>query len=129
MTTDRDIAAMATEPPSVEPEPAASAAAPEAPPAPGPRPPAPFWLLSLYTPAAEDAVDWGRGNYTLMTRGGRVDSTGDLKKQLPMVAEGSVLVSASALRGSAPDVAPDGFAHPVFRAGFAVSIPLPEEGQ
>jgi hypothetical protein len=23
-------------------------------------------------------------------------------------------------------VAPDGFAHPVFRAGFAVSIPLPE---
>ena len=24
------------------------------------------------------------------------------------------------------DVAPDGFAHPVFRAGFAVAIPLPE---
>jgi len=23
-------------------------------------------------------------------------------------------------------VAPDGFAHPVFRAGFALAIPLPE---
>jgi hypothetical protein len=52
-----------------------------------------------------------------------------LKKQLPMVEEGSVLIAADGLRGSAPDVAPDGFAHPVFRAGFAVSIPLPEAPQ
>jgi CRISPR type III-A-associated RAMP protein Csm4 len=99
-------------------------------PAPGPRPPvphaAPFWLLSLYAPAADEAVDWARGNYSLVTRGGRVDASGDLKKQLPMVVEGSVLYAAEGLRGSAPDVAPDGFAHPVFRAGFAVSIPLPE---
>jgi CRISPR type III-A-associated RAMP protein Csm4 len=137
VTADADIAALTAEPSSVGPEPAAPAPAPEALPAPGPRPPAPdsapvpkaHWLLSLYTPSAADAVDWGRGNYILMTRGGRVDSTGDLKKQLPMVAEGSVLVASSVLRGSAPDVAPDGFAHPVFRAGFAVSIPLPEEGQ
>ena len=43
-----------------------------------------------------------------------------------MVAEGSVLYAASEPRGAAADVAPDGFAHPVFRAGFAVSIPLPE---
>ena len=99
------------------------------PPAPGPRPPAPFWLLSLFTPAAGDAVDWERGNYHLVTRGGRVDSSGELKKQLPMVAEGSVVYAAAEPRGSAPDVAPDGFAHPVFRAGFAVSIPLPEAGQ
>ena len=28
--------------------------------------------------------------------------------------------------GAAPDVAPEGFAHPVFRAGFALAIPLPE---
>jgi hypothetical protein len=41
------------------------------------------------------------------------------------VAEGSVLHSAGTLRGAAPDVAPEGFAHPVFRAGFALSIPLP----
>jgi CRISPR Csm4 C-terminal domain len=43
-----------------------------------------------------------------------------------MVAEGSVLYASSALRGAVPDVAPDGFVHPVYRAGFALSIPLPE---
>jgi CRISPR type III-A-associated RAMP protein Csm4 len=90
---------------------------------------APFWLLSLYTPSAGDSVDWERGSYTLLTRGGRVDASGELKKQLPMIAEGSVLYAGAALRGSATDVAPDGFAHPVFRAGFAVSIPLPEADQ
>jgi hypothetical protein len=42
-----------------------------------------------------------------------------------MVAEGSVLCAAAPPRGSAADVAPDDFAHPVFRAGFALSIPLP----
>jgi hypothetical protein len=98
-------------------------------PAPGPRPPAPHWLLSLFTPASTDSIDWTRGNYTVLIRGGRVEApsrSGDLKRQLQMVAEGSVLYAASAPRGSAPDVAPAGFAHPVFRAGFAVSIPLPE---
>ena len=37
------------------------------PPAPGPRPPAAsrHWLLSLFTPAPADAVDWQRGNYTV----------------------------------------------------------------
>jgi CRISPR/Cas system CSM-associated protein Csm4 (group 5 of RAMP superfamily) len=86
-------------------------------------------LLSLFTPATADTVDWARGNYTLMARGGRVDSpagSGELKKQIQMVAEGSVLFADGAPRGSAADVAPDGFAHPVFRAGFALSIPLPE---
>jgi CRISPR type III-A-associated RAMP protein Csm4 len=112
---------------SVTSEPEMSAMA--APQAPGSRSPAPFWLLSLFTPAADDSIDWGRGNYSLTTRGGRVDSSGALKKQLPMVAEGSVVYAASEPLGSAPDVAPDGFAHPVFRAGFAVSIPLPEAGQ
>jgi len=42
-----------------------------------------------------------------------------------MVEEGSVLVAASAPRGAAPDVAPEGFPHPVYRAGFAVAIPIP----
>src|SRR5436190_927732 len=43
------------------------------------------WLLSLFAPAAEDAVDWARGNYSVIPRGGRVDSPvrrGDLKKQV-----------------------------------------------
>jgi len=87
------------------------------------------WLLSLFTPAADDAVDWGRGSYTVLARGGRIDSpagSGDLKKQIQMVAEGSVLYADGVPWGVAADVAPDGFAHPVFRAGFALAIPLPE---
>jgi CRISPR/Cas system CSM-associated protein Csm4 (group 5 of RAMP superfamily) len=73
-------------------------------------------------------VDWGRGNYAVLARSGRVDSpagSGELKKEIQMVAEGSVLCAAAPPRGSAADVAPDGFAHPVFRAGFALAIPLP----
>jgi hypothetical protein len=86
------------------------------------------WLLSLFTPAPDDSVDWGRGNYVVLARCGRVDSpagSGELKKEIQMVAEGSVLCAATPPRGSAADVAPDGFAHPVFRAGFALSVPLP----
>jgi CRISPR/Cas system CSM-associated protein Csm4 (group 5 of RAMP superfamily) len=87
------------------------------------------WLLSLFTPAADDTVDWARGSYTVLARGGRIDSpsgSGELKKQIQMVAEGSVLYADVAPLGAAADVAPDGFAHPVFRAGFALAIPLPE---
>jgi hypothetical protein len=64
----------------------------------------------------------------MVIRGGRVESpagSGEPKKLLQMVAEGSVLQGSSAPTGAAPDVAPDGFPHPVFRAGFAVAIPLP----
>ena len=42
-----------------------------------------------------------------------------------MIAEGSVLVAPSEPRGSVTDVAPDGFPHPVYRAGFALAIPIP----
>jgi CRISPR type III-A-associated RAMP protein Csm4 len=86
------------------------------------------WLLSLFTPAPADSVDWARGNYAVQARGGRVDSpagSGELKKQVQMVVEGSVLYADDAPHGAAADVAPDGFAHPVFRAGFALAIPLP----
>jgi CRISPR type III-A-associated RAMP protein Csm4 len=87
-----------------------------------------YWLLSVFAPAESDAVDWAQGDYVLTTRGGRVESTagwGDGKKLTRMVAEGSVIVAAAAPRGSAADVAPDGFAHPVYRAGFALAIPVP----
>jgi CRISPR type III-A-associated RAMP protein Csm4 len=87
------------------------------------------WMLGLFSPAASDSVDWGRGNYTMLARGGRIESpsgSGESKKSVQMVAEGSVVYAAGAPHGSAPDVAPDGFPHPVFRAGFAVAIPLPE---
>ncbi|MDX2153861.1 MAG: hypothetical protein SFV54_24180 [Bryobacteraceae bacterium] len=87
-----------------------------------------WWLLSLFNPAASDAVDWKRGSYALVTRGGRIESpvrAGELKKTIRMVAEGSVLVAADAPKGRAADVAPEGFPHPVYRAGFAFTIPIP----
>ena len=87
-----------------------------------------YWLLSLFSPAADDGVDWNRGSYTLVPRVGRVESpvrSGDLKKALNMISEGSVLLADHPVQGAAPDVAPDGFAHPVYRAGFALAIPIP----
>ena len=107
-------------------------AVPDAPAAePHPQPPSPtpvFWLLSLFTPAPDDAVDWRAATtpcWPAAAAWTAPPAPGELKKQMQMVAEGSVLYAAAAPRGAAADVAPDGFAHPVFRAGFAVSIPLP----
>ena len=84
-----------------------------------------YWLLSLFRPGAQDTVDWRQGSYALVTRGGRVDATGDAKKLLRMVAEGSVVCAKSPPDGSAADVAPAGFPHPVFRYGRPVCIPIP----
>ena len=86
-----------------------------------------YWMLSLFHPGESEAIDWNRGNYALVTRGGRIESEagwGEAKRPLRMVAEGSVLLAAEAPRGCAPDVAPEGFAHPVYRAGFALAIPI-----
>ena len=61
-----------------------------------------WWMLSLFHPSEDDAVDWQRGNYSLITRGGRVESDagwGDAKKPTRMVAEGSVIVAASRTAG------------------------------
>ncbi len=91
-----------------------------------------YWLLSLFSPAAGDSVDWQRGNYGVTCRGGRVESpvtSGASKKLVNMIEEGSVLAAASAPSGTARDVAPDGYAHPVYRAGFALAIPIPAGGQ
>ncbi|MGC9969140.1 MAG: hypothetical protein ABSE56_00990 [Bryobacteraceae bacterium] len=87
-----------------------------------------YWLLSMFSPAAGDAVDWQRGFYSIVSRGGRIESparSGEAKKLLRMVVEGSVLVAEAPPRGAAPNVAPGGFPHPVFRAGFALAIPVP----
>ena len=57
-------------------------------------------------------MDWSQGNYTLTTRGGRVESDarwGDPKKQTRMVAEGSVLVAAAEPRGAPPMWLPKDF--------------------
>jgi CRISPR type III-A-associated RAMP protein Csm4 len=86
------------------------------------------WLLSLFTPAAGDQIDWSAGSYSLTLRGGRTESSaghGIHKRVVRMVEEGSVVSTEWTPRGSAVDVAPEGFAHPVYRAGFALSIALP----
>jgi CRISPR/Cas system CSM-associated protein Csm4 (group 5 of RAMP superfamily) len=87
-----------------------------------------WWMLSLYSPHADDAVDWSRGDYAATTRGGWTDSVAGSvkKKQVRMIEEGSVLMAPS-LRGRAVDVAPDGFPHPAWRAGFALAVPVPLE--
>jgi CRISPR type III-A-associated RAMP protein Csm4 len=87
-----------------------------------------YWMLSLFHPGENEAVDWQRGQYSLTTRGGRVESAagwGEAKKLTRMVAEGSVLLSLSEPRGAAPNVAPDEFPHPVYRAGFALCLGIP----
>ena len=49
----------------------------------------------------------------------------EAKRASRMVTEGSVLVAPSAPLGAAIDVAPAGFAHPVYRAGYAVAVRIP----
>jgi CRISPR type III-A-associated RAMP protein Csm4 len=111
--------------PSFEPAPADDAGAP------APQPETAWWLLSLFSPAESDQVDWQRGQYALAGREGRIESRarwGELKRPVRMVAEGSVLVAGAPPAGAARDVAPEGFPHPVYRAGFAVAIPIPYRG-
>ena len=86
------------------------------------------WLLSLYTPAENDLVDWERGSYVTVSRRGRIESSvrwGEPKPPTTMIAEGSVLLAANELLGAASNVAPTGFPHPVYRSGFAVAVPIP----
>src|SRR5262249_2778966 len=89
----------------------------------------PYWLLSLFVPTEQDTIEWERGNYSVVARGGRVESpvrSGDLKKLVNMISEGSVVFAGADPQGAAPDVAPHGFPHPVYRSGFAVAIPIPQ---
>lgn len=90
--------------------------------------PGAWWMLSLYTPHDDDAIDWSRGDYRTTTRAGWTDSTAGSvrKKHVRMIEEGSVLM-APVLRGRAVDVAPEGFPHPAWRAGFALAVPVPIE--
>jgi len=136
---ETEPAVAAEEPPPVEPVVAEVAPEPE-PEAPAPVPAAlvtrvrrPFRLDStaigcsrLFTPSASDTVDWSRGNYTVLSRSGRVDSpagSGELKKQLKHGDRGiGGLPPASEPRGGAADVAPDGFAHPVFSGRLSRSL-------
>ena len=84
-----------------------------------------YWLLSLYSPAPDDRVDWKAGDYRTTTRGGFVPQ-GQPQKVAQLIDEGSVISAASNPVGRAVNVAPEGSAHPVYRAGFALTICLPE---
>jgi CRISPR type III-A-associated RAMP protein Csm4 len=78
-----------------------------------------YWLLSLFSPAAEDFVDWSTGAYTFVSRAG-ADTL-----SAPMTAEGSVIQCESAPVGAAVNLASPESRHPRWRAGFAVAVPLP----
>ena len=87
-----------------------------------------YWLLSLYLSGVNDTVDWKRGSYSTISRRGRIESGaswGEPKNATLMISEGSVLVAGSELQGAAHNIAPEGFPHPVYRAGFAVAVPIP----
>jgi CRISPR type III-A-associated RAMP protein Csm4 len=87
-----------------------------------------YWLLSLFHPCPAEEIDWTAGAHSTLIRGGRVESAagwGAEKTPLTMVAEGSVLAAPACPAGCARDVAPAGFPHPVWRAGFAVAVALP----
>lgn len=93
-----------------------------------------WWLMSLYSPRERDAVQWAAGNYRIDVRGGRVDSvsgSGALKRSARFLSEGSVVVAPDEPVGQALDVAPPGHPHPVWRAGFALALPiaLPASGR
>jgi CRISPR/Cas system CSM-associated protein Csm4 (group 5 of RAMP superfamily) len=87
-----------------------------------------YWMLSIYSPSDRDAVDWTSGEYRLASREGRIQSSagaGTPKKLVRMIVEGSVLAAQSEPVGAAVDVAPDGFAHAVYRSGIALALKLP----
>ena len=83
-----------------------------------------YWLLSAFIPGTEDQIDWTRGAYSSSTRTGRVENSGVEKKHVRVIEEGSVLAASRPPEGCAPNVAPEGFPHPVLRFGFAFAIPL-----
>jgi CRISPR type III-A-associated RAMP protein Csm4 len=85
-----------------------------------------YWLLSVCSPAEDDAIDWSRGSYGVTLRTGRVESAGrPLGRSLRVIEEGSVLVGERQPRGAIHEVTPEGVAHPVLRCGLALAIPLP----
>jgi CRISPR/Cas system CSM-associated protein Csm4 (group 5 of RAMP superfamily) len=87
-----------------------------------------YWMLSLFLPDEGDQIDWRRGNYHLTARSGRAESEagwGEAKRVSRMISEGSVLIAPASPQGAVADVAPAGFAHPIYRAGYALAVPVP----
>lgn len=90
-------------------------------------------LLSLTHPAPEElaAVGHPEARYSLLRRGGALDGTGSLRKDVWMLTEGSLLAELpqspqGRVNGRLVDVAPEGHPHPVWRSGLAVSLSVGE---
>jgi CRISPR type III-A-associated RAMP protein Csm4 len=87
-----------------------------------------WWLLSLFSPASSDQVHWAAGDYSLTARRGRLESpalAGPLKLEARLVREGSVVISEREPTGQVLNVAPPECPHAVWRAGYAVAVPIP----
>ncbi len=85
-----------------------------------------YYLLSVYSPAAHDTVNWSGGQYEVAVRNGRVEGAGgQLKKSVRMVMEGCILDAAAEPVGTAVNVAPEGLPHPVYRSGIALALLVP----
>jgi hypothetical protein len=84
-----------------------------------------YWLLSLFSPGPGDHIDWRRGDYTVVTRSGRVEATGEFKQSSRLIEEGSIVFAGESPVGIARDVAPQGSPHPVYRSGFAIAVRVP----
>ncbi|MEB2362419.1 MAG: hypothetical protein HUU41_11995 [Bryobacteraceae bacterium] len=84
------------------------------------------WLLSLFSPAEQDTIDWGRGSYQLVVRTGRTGGahSGGLTRSVRMIGEGSVLAGVAKPAGTVRDVRPEGADEAVLRWGVALSIPI-----
>jgi CRISPR type III-A-associated RAMP protein Csm4 len=80
--------------------------------------PLPYWLLSLFSPATDDAIDWSGGDYKLVER-----RTGG--KQLRFVAEGSVVTATAAPVGKAIDITGGHSAQAMYRSGMTLAFELP----
>jgi CRISPR type III-A-associated RAMP protein Csm4 len=90
-----------------------------------------YWLLSIYSPARSDEIDWRQGDYRVAPRGGSVESDwapGLRKKTVRMIVEGSVIAARAEPAGAAVDVAPEDFPHSVYRSGLALALKLPPAG-
>ncbi|HMH52301.1 MAG TPA: type III-A CRISPR-associated RAMP protein Csm4 [Candidatus Acidoferrum sp.] len=86
-------------------------------------------LLGLYHPTLREVTDGilDGARYRLITRRGWIASPDDnrqRRKSVRMMCEGSLLRRPPV--GQLASVAPDGFPHPVYRSGLALTIRCPE---
>jgi CRISPR type III-A-associated RAMP protein Csm4 len=80
--------------------------------------PAAWWLLSLFSPGDNEAIDWENGAYSVAFRGG-VNT-----RRVRMITEGSVVFCETEPTGTSRDISAADGGHPVFRFGAPVAVPV-----